>query len=267
MARSITFLSDYGLQDEYVGVVHAVIARVCPEARVIDLAHGVPRQDVLAGALTLARALPFAPPGVHLAVVDPGVGSARRAVALRVAADERLLVGPDNGLLIPAARRFGGVVEAVEISRSPWRLEPLSATFAGRDLFAPVAARLAAGDALARAGDRIDPGTLLGPELPPVEVAPGELRTRAVLVDSYGNVALAAGAGELQAAFAAGARVTVNRRHAARIGRTFCDVPAGEVVVHADSGGAVALAVNEGSAAATLGIGRGDDVRITQERA
>ena len=112
----------------------------------IDLCHGVPPQDVRTGARRLARALPFAPAGVHLAVVDPGSAARRRAVALRTAAEDRLLVGPDNGLLIPAAERFGGVAEAVEIARSPWRLEPVSATFHGRDLFAPVAAALALGE-------------------------------------------------------------------------------------------------------------------------
>ena len=157
MPRPITFLSDYGLADEFVGVVHAVIAHECPTARIIDLSHGVPRQSVLAGALMLARALPYAPPGVHLAVVDPDVGARRRAVALRTALDDRLLVGPDNGLLLPAADRFGWITEAVEISTSPWRLEPVSATFHGRDLFAPVAARLAAGEALADAGTPLDP--------------------------------------------------------------------------------------------------------------
>src|SRR3954465_14430882 len=114
MARPVTFLSDYGLADEFVGVVHAVIARLCPDARVVDLGHGVRRQDVLAGALALERALPYAAPGVHLAVVDPDVGARRRAIALRTAQEDRLLVGPDNGLLLPAAARFGGVLGAGE---------------------------------------------------------------------------------------------------------------------------------------------------------
>src|SRR5437588_2047398 len=134
----ITFLSDYGLQDEFVGVCHGVIARRCPRARVIDLTHGIPPQDVRAGALALAAALPFVPAGVHLAVVDPGVGAvgsqhARRAVALRTAAENRLLVGPDNGLLMAAADRFGGVTESVDISDSPERAAELSRTFHGRD--------------------------------------------------------------------------------------------------------------------------------------
>src|SRR3954466_3385383 len=129
MARPVTFLSDYGLADESVGVVHAVIARHCPEARIVDLGHGVPRQDVLAGALALERALPYAAPGVHLAAPDPEGGARRRAVAVRTAEEDRLLVGPDNGMLLPAAERFGGGLEAIEISTSPWGLGPVSGAF------------------------------------------------------------------------------------------------------------------------------------------
>src|SRR3954468_19587194 len=152
---TITFLSDYGPGDEYVGVVHGVIARIAPEVRVIDLGHGVPPQDVRTGARRLARALPYVPAGVHLAVVDPGVGGPRRAVALR--AGDRWLVGPDNGLLLDAASRFGGVRAAYDVGASPWRLEPVSATFHGRDIFAPVAAHLALGE---EPEGEIDPASL-----------------------------------------------------------------------------------------------------------
>ncbi len=153
----VTFLSDYGPGDEYAGVVIGVIARIAPEARVIELGHGVPPQDVRTGARRLARALPYTPPGVHLAVVDPGVGGTRRALALRL--QDRWLVGPDNGLLLPAAVAFGGVQDAYDVSDTPWRLEPVSATFHGRDIFGPVAAHLARGEH-ARRGE-IDPGTLV----------------------------------------------------------------------------------------------------------
>ena len=161
MARPITFLSDYGADDEFAGVCRAVIARIAPEATVIDLTHGVRRHAVRQGATILANALPFAPPGVHLAVVDPGVGTPRRAVAVRAACEDRLLVGPDNGLLWPAIERLGGAVEAVDVSLSPLRLEPISATFHGRDIFAPVAAHLAQGAPLSR-GRRADPGGVAG---------------------------------------------------------------------------------------------------------
>ena len=140
----ITFLSDYGLADDFVGICHGVIASICPAARVIDVTHGIPRHDTRAGAIVLGEALAYLPVGVHLAVVDPDVGAQRRAIALRLA-DGRLLVGPDNGLLSLAARAGGGIAEAADVARSPYRLQPVSATFHGRDIFAPVAAALAAG--------------------------------------------------------------------------------------------------------------------------
>src|SRR4029079_12150635 len=152
MARVLTFLSDYGHDDDFVGVCHGVIARTAPDARVIDITHGIPRHDIRSGALVLRRALPYFPAGVHIAVVDPEVGAERRAVALRTAEDERLLVGPDNGLLALATERCGGAVEVVEIGRSKWRLDPVSHTFHGRDIFAPVAAWLAAGWAVGAGG-------------------------------------------------------------------------------------------------------------------
>jgi S-adenosyl-L-methionine hydrolase (adenosine-forming) len=255
----VTFLSDYGLADEFVGVVHGVIARLCPDSRVIDIGHGVPRQDVLAGALMLERSLPFTPPGVHLAVVDPEVGARRRAVALRTADEERLLVGPDNGLLMLAADRFGGVVEAMEISTSPWRLEPVSATFHGRDLFAPVAAHLARGEELAEAGPPLDPADLVALELPPVEVVQGALTTRAIHVDTFGNVQLAASREDVP--FRLGASLAVGDLHL-RYARTFADVGRGEGLLYVDSSDRLALAINTGDAAAALGLRAGERVSI-----
>jgi len=266
VVRPVTFLSDYGTAGEFVGVVHAVIASIAPDARVIDLAHGVPRHDVRAAALTLARTLPFAPAGVHLAVVDPGVGSERRAVALRTVEEDRLLVGPDNGLLMPAAERFGGVAEAVEISASPWRLEPVSATFHGRDVFAPVAARLAAGAPLAAAGAPLDLAGLVRPDLPRPRPAGGGLVAVVAAVDAFGNVELLAGREDLPAALSAlGSAVVVSageRRAAATVARTFADVPAGAAILYEDSSRALAVAINAGDAAAALGVRPGDEVRV-----
>jgi S-adenosyl-L-methionine hydrolase (adenosine-forming) len=265
MPRPITFLSDYGLEDEFVGIVHAVIAHECPTARVIDISHGVPRQSVLAGALMLARALPYAPPGVHLAVVDPEVGARRRAVALRTALDDRLLVGPDNGLLLPAADRFGWVTEAVEISTSPWRLEPVSATFHGRDLFAPVAARLAAGEALADAGTPLDPEDLVRIELPTPRKGrkKGQLVAHVMVVDGFGNVQLDAHPSDLETA-RLGREVTIgNDGTTARYVRTFADADPGQLLLYEDAAGMLALAVNGGEAAQALGgVAPGDEVRL-----
>jgi S-adenosyl-L-methionine hydrolase (adenosine-forming) len=267
MARPITFLSDYGLADEFVGVVHGVLARVCPDARVIDLGHGVPRHDVLAGALMLERALPYTPPGVHLAVVDPEVGARRRAVALRVAEDDRVLVGPDNGLLLAAAGRFGGVVEAVEISSSPWRLEPVSATFHGRDLFAPVAGRLATGEPVAEAGTPVDPDELVPLERTQARrEADGTIVAHAVGTDAFGNVALDLTHEQLaDSPLRLGRPVRVDAGDGpqeALFVRTFADVEPGRLLVYEDASRVVALAVNSGDAAAQLGLRPGDEVRL-----
>ena len=243
----LTFLSDYGPGDEYVGVVHGVIARIAPDVRVLDLGHGVPPQDVRTGARRLARALPFTPPGVHLAVVDPGVGGPRRAVALR--AGDRWLVGPDNGLLLEAAGRFGGVSEAFEIGASPWRLEPVSATFHGRDVFGPVAAHLALGEP---PQDPIDPAGLVRlPELRPRR--DGAATVAHVLeVDGFGNLRLDAQPGDF--ASAGGRPVTV--------ARTFGDADPGGLLLYVESDGGLALAVNGGSAATLLGVKTGDEVTL-----
>jgi S-adenosylmethionine hydrolase len=267
MARPVTFLSDYGLADEFVGVVHGVLARLCPDARVIDLTHGIKRHDVLAGALTLERALPYTPPGVHLAVVDPEVGARRRAVALRVAEDDRVLVGPDNGLLLGAAERFGGVVEAVEISSSPWRLEPVSATFHGRDVFAPVAARLASGEPVAEAGVPIDPGDLVPLDRPSARrEEDGTIVAHAIGIDAFGNVAL-----DVTHADLADSRLRLGRAvrvdggdgpYDALFVRTFADVGPGALLVYEDAGGSIAIAVNSGNAASELGLRAGDEVRL-----
>jgi S-adenosylmethionine hydrolase len=266
MALPITFLSDYGLADEFAGVVHAVIARICPEARVIDLGHGVPRHDVAAGARMLARAVPYAPAGVHLAVVDPEVGARRRAIALRTADEERFLVGPDNGLLLPAAERFGGVAEAVEISLSPWRLEPVAATFHGRDVFAPVAARLARGEPLAEAGPPLAVDELMTVELTRGHMEDGVLVARVVETDSFGNLALDAGHADLAGtALMLGQPIVVRldtRRASGVYARTFADVRRGSLLLYEDAGGALALAVNGGDASALLGLRSGDEVRV-----
>jgi S-adenosylmethionine hydrolase len=260
----VTLLTDYGLGDEFVGVLHGVIrARVPRDVAIVDVAHGVPRHDVRAGALALRNALPYMPSGVHVAVVDPEVGTERRALALRCGADDRVLVGPDNGLLSLAWGRFGGVVEAVDVSRSPHRLEPLSATFHGRDVFAPVAAALAAGAPLAGAGEPLDPGDLERLVLPEPRREGNSLVAHALAVDRFGNVALNVGHADAMATgIRLGDRVAVNAREALVV-RAFADVPAGELLLYEDAWGSLALAVNRGDAAALLGLGPDDEVRLT----
>jgi S-adenosylmethionine hydrolase len=266
-APVITFLSDYGLGDEFVGICHGVIATICPEARVIDLTHGVERHDVRAGALILRGALSFVPAGVHLAVVDPDVGAKRRAVALGLP-DGRQLVGPDNGLLWLAAEAAGGVAEAVDIARSPLRLEPVSATFHGRDIFAPVAAHLARGAPLAEVGEPCDPDELVRLELPRARLLEdGTLLAHALYVDRFGNVQLNVAHEELpSAALKLGRSVELElgsgERHQAAFVRTFADVEPQGLLVYEDSARRLALAVSHGSAARRLGIGVDDQVWI-----
>ena len=257
---TIGFLSDYGLRDEFVGVCHAVISRRCPHARVIDITHGIARQDVRAGALALAAALPFLAPGVALAVVDPGVGGARRAIALLTREQGWLLVGPDNGLLSLAAERFGGAAEAVDVGSSRVRLEPVSRTFHGRDIFAPVAAALACGEELASLGPPVATGELCGLQLPVAEVREGVLVAHVVRIDAFGNASLDARPAQLAELGGAGpgASLTVRARgseHRARYASAFVEVPPGALLLYEDSQGALALAVNQGSAAELLGLG------------
>lgn len=264
----ITFLSDYGTTDDFVGVCHAVMARIAPDVRVVDLTHGIARHDLRTGALVLRRTLPFAAPGVHLAVIDPEVGGGRRAVAVRCADDDRLLVGPDNGLLLPAAERFGGVVEAVELTESPHRLRPVSATFHGRDLFAPVAAHLAAGAPLADAGQPVDPDELVALELPTARVEDGVLLAHVLAVDRFGNLTLDAEHDQLTASgLRLGRRMVVaidGEEHDAHHARTFTDVEPGELLLYEDAYRTLALAVNRGSAADRMAVGLDDELRIRQ---
>jgi S-adenosyl-L-methionine hydrolase (adenosine-forming) len=266
----ITFLSDYGLTDDFVGVCHGVIAGICPQARVIDLTHGVPRHDVRAGALILRSTLPFVAADVVLAVVDPGVGGDRRAVALQDA-EGRFFVGPDNGLLWLAATASGDVVEAVDIGQSEFALASVSATFHGRDIFAPVAARLAAGAALADAGTSCELESLARIELPSPELGDGRLVAHALYIDGFGNVQLdVEGSDALERTrLVPGCEVELETADGvvarARFVRTFGDAGAGELLLYEDSYRRLAVAVNQGDAAARLGLGIDDPVRITLE--
>jgi S-adenosyl-L-methionine hydrolase (adenosine-forming) len=262
MPPMVTFLSDYGLEDDFVGVCHGVIAAIAPDVRVIDLTHGLARHDIRGGALVLRRALPFFTSGVHIGVVDPDVGGPRRGIALRTAEEDRLLVGPDNGLLSLAAQRFGGTVEAVDVGRSRHRLEPVSSTFHGRDLFAPIAAHLALGISLAEVGEPVDPGELVALHMPMAHHDGDAIIAHAVAFDRFGNVMLDVEHEELAGSgLRLGHPVRVNGVPA-HFGLTFVDVGPGELLLYEDAYRTLALAVNRGSAALHLGLGLDSEVRI-----
>ena len=269
MARPITFLSDYGTADEFAGVCRAVIARIAPEARVIDLSHGIARHDVGQGAVVLANALGYSAPGIHLAVVDPGVGTGRRPVAVASAEQYRLFVGPDNGVLSLALERFGGGAAAVDISDSPVRLEPVSATFHGRDLFAPVAAHLALGEALSELGSALDPSTLTKIDRGEPAIEPG-LRLEAEVghVDAFGNLSLIATAADADdAGLEVGKRLRVRgprRSDEAVYALTFADAEPGAMVLLVDSARSLSLAVNRGDASRQLDLSPGERVLLTR---
>jgi len=277
----ITFLSDYGYDDEFVGVCHGVIAGRCPQARVIDITHAIPACDVRTGALVLADALAYMPAGVHLAVVDPGVGArerpevarpiedrpARAAVAVScVHAPQRLLVGPDNGVLALALERFGGPLQAVEISRSKERLHPLSRTFHGRDIFAPVAAALAAGAQLDDVGEPLSPAALRTLDLPRAEYRGGGLVAHVLRRDHFGNLVLDATPAELEVMTGEDRSEVVlvasASAHSAYTAGAFADVAVGELLVYEDANGALAIAVNGGSAAELLRVSAGAEILV-----
>jgi S-adenosyl-L-methionine hydrolase (adenosine-forming) len=262
MARPIVFMTDYGLADEFVGICHGVMARIAPETRVIDLTHAIPRQDVVAGAMALGRAAPFMPEdAVYLGVVDPGVGSARRPVVVACGSGA-LLVGPDNGVLSMAWTALGGAAEAAEITSERVLLGPVSATFHGRDVFAPAAAHLSIGMPLPDLGPPVDPRSLHTVEMPAPMILRGVVGARVVGVDGYGNVQLNARSRDLEAA-GLESSVEVCGRVVSRVS-TFADVPEGSPAAIVDSQGFVALIVNGGSAAEALGLHRGDAVTLSR---
>ncbi|HEY2326334.1 MAG TPA: SAM-dependent chlorinase/fluorinase [Gaiellaceae bacterium] len=254
----VTFLTDFGLQDDFVGTCHGVVARIAPDARVIDITHGIAPQAVLQGAIVLRNTLPFFPIGVHLAVVDPGVGSTRRGVALRTR-DGRFFVGPDNGLLLLAAH---DIVAAHELIDPRYRLDEVSRTFHARDVFAPAAAHLASGVAIAELGPPVT--DLVRLDVPVPEVAEAHVSGTVLAVDRFGNVATNLLREHLGARGATvEVRVGSNSYHAV-IGQTFADVREGALLVYEDSYAMMTLAVNAGDAARLTGAIVGDSVRVTR---
>lgn len=258
---TIGFLSDFGLADEFVGVCHGVLRRTAPEATVVDITHGVPAHDVAAGALLLAQAVPYFPEALHLAVVDPGVGSARRGIVIETVSGS-CLVGPDNGLLIPAARALGGAVTCVGLPDDP----DASRTFQGRDIFAPVAGLLATGAPLVHVGDRVPLDDLVVLALPSAVVGEGMVSGEVVQIDRFGNVATSITPTLLaEAGIRPGDAVAVtvgNRRVEMPYAVMYLGVGVGEFLMLVDSHALMAVCRNQASAAAALGAGRGARVTV-----
>ena len=263
---TVSFLSDYGLDDGFVGIVHSVIASIASEVRVIDITHGIAPHDVRAGGLALARAVEYLNPGVVLAVVDPGVGTDRRAVALEVGQGSSVLVGPDNGLLAPAVALVGGASRAVELTSPDHRLSAVGATFAGRDVFAPAAAHLCRGVPLADLGPEIDPASLVPGVLPVSRPGPDGLEAEVLWVDRYGNCQLNLGPDDLNGLGPALQLVIDGEVRAAETAAAYDAISPGRLGLVVDSCGLVSVAAPRQSAAAELGLTEGATVGIRAPR-
>ena len=266
----VSLLTDYGTADEFVGVVHAVIADLAPHARITDLTHGIAPFDVRAGSLALVRSIGYVPEGVVVAVVDPGVGTERRAVAIEVGEGAGVLVGPDNGLLAPAVALAGGAGRAVVLDNPTFHLETPGATFAGRDVFAPVAAHLCNGVDLSELGSAVDPAALMPGTIPLPRHEGDEVIAEVLWVDRFGNCQINVGSEELPSSWGAvltlrlddPTSVTGSVRRSVRRCSTFGEIGGGIGLV-ADSQGLLAVCLDRASAAAELGIGEGDQVVLT----
>ncbi|NND84808.1 MAG: SAM-dependent chlorinase/fluorinase [Acidimicrobiia bacterium] len=266
--RPISFLSDFGLEDEFVGVVHGVLAMLSPDSRVIDVSHAVGRGDVRSGALALMRSIPYLPEGICLAVVDPGVGTDRRAVAVET--EWGIFVGPDNGLLSPAVAHVGGATRAVSLENPEARLPFASSTFHGRDVFAPAAGLLAGGEAqLGELGPDIAVDTLLPMILPLPEIEDASVKARAWWIDRFGNVQVNIGPDDLMGlGLMPGSPVTIRvgaNRHDVPWVSTYGDVPSGQLALLVDSAGLISIAVTGESAAERLGLSIDREVVFTAE--
>jgi S-adenosylmethionine hydrolase len=263
----ISFCTDYGYQDGFVAACHGVIARIAPHARVLDVTHAVPPGDVRRGSVVLADTLSWLPPAVHVAVVDPGVGTTRRGIAL--VSGDAVLIGPDNGLLLPAAHTLGGVRAAYELIEDAYRLPVVSPTFHGRDIFAPAAAHVACGVSPDALGPAVDPESLIALPTPLCQVHGQRIQVEVLNVDHFGNVALAAGTDELGAiGLRTGTTATLQwpaGTEPVLVGTTFADVAQGELVLLVDSAGHLAVACRGGSAADRTGLRPGTVVELLVE--
>ena len=265
--RCLTFLTDYGLEDGFVAACHGVAARIAPTVRVIDITHLVPPGDIRRGAAVLAQTVTAMPPAVHVAVVDPGVGTARRAIAVH--AGDAILVAPDNGLLSWAIDALGGIASAWALTNETLWNHPVTPTFHGRDIFMPVAAHLTMGTTLDQAGTRIDAGELVMLSPPTNRMLEGQAEGEVLSVDRFGNIQLSipsAAASELGIVIGSRLAIRCNRREiTVPYLLTFGAAAAGELIAFTDSAGMISLAVRDGSAADKLSLPPGARVRIAAD--
>ena len=264
--ETISFLSDFGAADEFVGVVHSVINSIAPYVKVIDVTHGIPHFDIRSGGLALARSAQYLSPGVVLAVVDPGVGTQRRAVAVEVGGGESVLVGPDNGLLAPTVALVGGADRAVSLTEINYQLPAPGPTFAGRDIFGPAAAHIASGVDLSELGDEVEVSSLVPGLMPVTSKENDGLHTEVLWVDQYGNAQINLDPAELEIKENEINHFEIKTAGLSRIAKkveTFEELGAGELGLTIDSYGLVALVIGRGSAAEEMKISTGNQVIVS----
>ncbi len=267
MQAIICFTSDFGMGDTWVGMCHAVIYRACPQARVVDLAHDVPPYDIRKAAAVAASGVWQLPEAIHLVVVDPGVGGGRRDLCI-VTSGGTVLVGPDNGVLIPATWRAGGISEVFVIDPEALTFRSPLATFHARDVLAPAAAALACGVDPAVVGLPVEPDSLAGAPFARADTSNGIVSAEVVDVDRFGSVRLAVSAHDLDQMGLRRATLEMRFEHVAIVapfGATFSDVPEGDPVALIDSSGWLTLAIRMGSAAERYGIEPGHHVLVEQQ--
>lgn len=264
MQSIICFTSDFGMGDTWVGMCHAVIHRSCPQASIVDLAHDIPPFDIRKAAVVASSGVWQLPDALHLAVVDPGVGGGRRDLVL-VTAGGSTLVGPDNGVLIPASWRSGGVIEAYSIVPEHLDFRAPLPTFHARDILAPAAAILACGVRAAMIGESIDPGTLASPPFSLYSTEGDTMVAEVIDIDRFGSFRLAVPAEDVAMHMVTGDRLEIALGHTRIVvpfGRTFSDVDEGDPVVLVDSSGWLTVAVYMDSAAERYGVEPGAVARV-----
>ncbi len=264
---TVSFLSDLGHGSDAVGVVHALMRDLAPHLRIVDITHDVAPFDVRAGSLALARSVAYVPRGVVIACVDPGAGTDRRLVAVEVAGGDGVFLGPDNGLLATGVALAGGADRAVVLDRDEHHLASPGATFAARDILAPVAAALALGTALEAIGSLVDPSSLLPSVVPIPRDENGTLACEVLWVDRFGNCQINVSNDDVEMAFGSGTRrVRVSFLDELRnleIVSSYGEIGAGGLGLVVDASGLLSLAIDRGSAAQHLGIGEGEAVRLS----
>lgn len=261
----VSFLSDYGLEDEFVGVCHGVMLRIAPHLKIVDVHHNILRQDIRHGAIVLRQSIGYLPESIHLAIVDPTVGSDRRAVVIK-SVSGNIFVGPDNGLLVPAAEQCGGVETAHEITNEDIVIGPVSHTFQGRDVFAPATAHIANGADIEELGPRMEPSELVRLQIPEAWVHDDHLHAQVLQLDRFGNLQMNFGRHHLEGVGLTDGSLIEIRMEGHRLkvfyGHTFSEVKSGEFILVEDSYQQLSLAINKGDAAAKLQAAPGSTIIV-----